>query len=122
MHLHQSKKNDFSIKDGPARDTEKVVIGSIMSSRYKNNGVVVCLTVMPSFRGNGLGEMLLQRSIDQMKEYGLDNCVLQTQRNNTNAINLYEKVGFELKGILKRHYHTNTNQRIDGVELKKSLN
>ena len=73
--------------------------------------------IMPSFRGNGLGNMLLQKALDQFKEQDLDNVVLQTQRNNPAAINMYGKFGFELQGIIDKYY----NYKLDAVELKKSL-
>lgn len=58
--------------------------------------------VLKQFWGNGIGKHLLQQSISWADSSGIKKMVLHVLETNENAIKLYEKLGFEVEGILKQ--------------------
>lgn len=59
----------------------------------------LCLT--PQFRGAGLGQELLRRSIDALHQAGANRISLAVSRNNERAVRLYRQFGFREK----RRFH-----------------
>lgn len=57
--------------------------------------------VIKSHRGLGIGEKLMRMTLNAAKEKGLTRVELTVRENNTNAIALYKKVGFEVEGVLR---------------------
>lgn len=53
-----------------------------------------------------------------MKELGCDECILQTQATNSNALKIYDKFGFTISGYMKEYYRPNND---DAIELTKKL-
>jgi ribosomal protein S18 acetylase RimI-like enzyme len=57
--------------------------------------------VLKGFWGFGIGRNLLQESISWADENGIKKMTLNVMESNKNAKALYEKLGFEVEGILK---------------------
>lgn len=55
--------------------------------------------VLASYRGKGIGEALMRAALDQAKAIGLTRIELTVRENNTAAISLYKKIGFEVEGL-----------------------
>ena len=62
------------------------------------------MAVLASWRGTGVGSVLLQACIDWARREQVHKIELRVWPHNTPAIALYEKFGFELEGNLKGHY------------------
>lgn len=58
--------------------------------------------IIPEFRGKGIGHRLMIAALDKAREEGFLRVELSVRSDNTNAIALYEKVGFVKEGLLKR--------------------
>ena len=58
----------------------------------------------PAQRGQGIAWALMQESMTQAKERGVERIVLEVRASNTPAIRLYEKCGFRELGIRKNFY------------------
>ena len=71
--------------------------------------------VIKKYRHHGLGEKLLNATIEKAKEIGLERVELEVFEDNEIAINLYKKNGFEFEG--KR---INSN-KIDGKYINSIL-
>lgn len=65
--------------------------------------------VLPRYRGQGLGQRLLETCIDKAWRKGLTRIELEVREDNHRAISLYEKVGFEREAVNRRA------MRFDGV-------
>jgi ribosomal protein S18 acetylase RimI-like enzyme len=65
--------------------------------------------VIKSHRGQGIGKKLMEATLAAAKEKGLTRVELTVRENNTNAIALYKKVGFEVEGVLRNAIY------VDGV-------
>ncbi|MBT2695507.1 GNAT family N-acetyltransferase [Bacillus sp. ISL-55] len=57
--------------------------------------------VLKEFWGYGIGKNLLQASISWADENDIKKMTLHVMESNENARRLYEKLGFEIEGILK---------------------
>ncbi|MED3553270.1 GNAT family N-acetyltransferase [Cytobacillus praedii] len=58
--------------------------------------------VIKEYWGYGIGKNLLKESISWADSNGLKKITLQVLETNDNAIKLYQKLGFEIEGILKK--------------------
>lgn len=65
------------------------------------------LAVHPSFRGLGIGRMLLEETLDQSARRGAEIATLEVRISNAVAINLYQKLGFEVVGRRPGYYRDN---------------
>lgn len=65
------------------------------------------LAVHPSFRGQGIGRILLEASLDLSAQRGAEVATLEVRVSNAAAINLYQKMGFEVVGRRPGYYRDN---------------
>jgi ribosomal-protein-alanine N-acetyltransferase len=65
------------------------------------------LAVHPSFRGQGIGRILLEETLDQSARRGAEVASLEVRVTNDSAINLYRKLGFEVVGRRPGYYRDN---------------
>ena len=61
--------------------------------------------LLPPFRGQGIGKRLILRTLDGARAFGLRRVELTVRENNTNAIELYKRVGFEVEGLQRGAVH-----------------
>jgi ribosomal protein S18 acetylase RimI-like enzyme len=57
-------------------------------------GEIESLSVLPEYRGSGLGSQLLERLEDHLHEHGVDDVILGALAGNADAIRLYERRGY----------------------------
>ena len=57
------------------------------------------LAVMPSFRGHGIGRLMLEKGVDIARSQGLLP-ILACDPHNLSAYQLYSNIGFKKEGIL----------------------
>ena len=58
-------------------------------------GEIESLSVLPEYRGSGLGSQLLERLEDHLRERGVDDLILGALAGNADAIRLYERRGYQ---------------------------
>ncbi|WP_341347491.1 GNAT family N-acetyltransferase [Paenibacillus sp. FSL H3-0469] len=58
--------------------------------------------VLQEFWGYGIGRSLLEQSISWAEAIGLEKLSLKVLEGNDKAIRLYESLGFEVEGVLRR--------------------
>jgi RimJ/RimL family protein N-acetyltransferase len=75
------------------------------------------LAIAPEQSGKGLGQVMLLEILALCKEKGILRLELSTATHNEKAIRLYEKVGFEREGILRRY----TNLKSEGRMIDELL-
>lgn len=86
------KAKDFSFV---ALDNNKIVGYILCNKEY-----IVSFAVSNKYRGQGIGSKLLKMCIGKLK----NNVKLQVRVNNSVAIKLYQKNGFEIKKTLPNYY------------------
>jgi len=68
---------------------------------FDKEAVIAQIAIGEKFRGMGLGEELLEKSIEEMKLNGISSILLYVNVNNQPAIRLYEKIGFRKTNEVK---------------------
>lgn len=66
------------------------------------NGSIQNIAVTPSHRDKGIGRHLIRHCLDGFRLAGLSRVSLDVTAQNTSAIRLYEKLGFEITKTLYR--------------------
>jgi ribosomal protein S18 acetylase RimI-like enzyme len=74
------------------------MVGLILASRVRSDvGHITQVCLLPSFRGKGLGRLLLALSAEQMAALGAKNMTLTVTEENTQAVDLYLGLGFAVE-------------------------
>ncbi|TGC09440.1 GNAT family N-acetyltransferase [Methanolobus halotolerans] len=99
MYARSFKKTTYVYKDN---DEVKgyclyYVTSPLSSLGLKKTATLYSFTVDSRCRGQGIGTNLLQNSIHEMRLNRIDRIKLYVDSDNIAAINLYQKVGFEVK-------------------------
>ena len=68
------------------------------------SGYVAMLAVLPKYRGNGLGKILVMKSVEAMESQNVEEVVLETEVTNTAALHLYQSLGFVREKRLISYY------------------
>lgn len=63
------------------------------------------LAIHPDFSGKGFGKQMMQEIITLAKEMGILRLELSVGSENLPAQKLYEKLGFEKEGVLRKYTH-----------------
>jgi ribosomal-protein-alanine N-acetyltransferase len=82
---------------------------SINSLKYINQGHLVSIAVTEAYRRRGIGQILLQNSMQSIKKYKIKQYVLEVRVSNYTAIRLYEKFNYKIESIKKNYYRDGEN-------------
>lgn len=69
------------------------------------------LAIHPNFAGKGYGKKMMQEIIALGKKMGLLRMELSTSVINEKAIALYEKLGFEKEGVLRKYTYLKSEEK-----------
>lgn len=67
-------------------------------------GHIVSVAVGNEHRHQGVGTALIKAGMKGMEEYGASEFFLEVRMTNEAAINIYEKLNYEIKRVLKGYY------------------
>jgi peptide alpha-N-acetyltransferase len=92
-----------------ARDTTNncnigVIVCKLDHDPKWRRGYIAMLAVEQAYRRRGIGKMLVQRSIEVMREKGCDEVMLEAEVTNKSALILYDRLGFIRERRLYRYY------------------
>jgi ribosomal-protein-alanine N-acetyltransferase len=83
------------------------LVGYIINSRYVDAWHVMNVAVDPDYRDRGIATRLLERLFELTSNDGRRGYTLEVRVSNETAISLYEKLGFERRGIRRGYYTDN---------------
>src|SRR4051794_27130475 len=83
--------------------------GYLVVSRYVDAWHVMNVAVDPAHRGRGIATMLLERLFELTANDARRGYTLEVRVSNATAISLYERLGFESRG-LRRGYYTDNRE------------
>ena len=83
------------------------LVGYLIVSRYVDAWHVMNVAVDPDQRGRGVATMLLERLFDLTAADARRGYTLEVRVSNEAAIDLYERLGFEPRGIRRGYYTDN---------------
>jgi ribosomal-protein-alanine N-acetyltransferase len=93
-----------------AFDTESgALVGYLIISRYVDAWHVMNVAVAPSERRRGIAQNLLERLFELTANDSRRGYTLEVRVSNTDAIRLYERLGFQARG-LRRGYYTDNRE------------
>jgi ribosomal-protein-alanine N-acetyltransferase len=90
--------------------------GFLVVSRYVDAWHVMNIAVDPEQRGRGIGTMLLERLFELTAADARRGYTLEVRVSNASAISLYERLGFEARGMRRGYY---TDNREDALIMWK---
>jgi ribosomal-protein-alanine N-acetyltransferase len=67
-------------------------------------GHIVSVAVLPQHRGKGIGKALVTKAMESMRLYKAKQCFLEVRVTNTQAVNLYKKLEFEVSRTIRGYY------------------
>lgn len=82
---------------------------------------VMGISILKDYWGCGLGSYLMQLAIDQTRANGFEQLELGVYSDNSRAIHLYEKFGFERYGIQPRAFKLKDSTYRDEIIMVKML-
>ena len=82
---------------------------------------VMGISILKDYWGCGLGHFLMQLAIDQTRANGFEQLELGVYSDNSRAIHLYEKFGFERYGIQPRAFKLKDGTYRDEIIMVKML-
>jgi ribosomal-protein-alanine N-acetyltransferase len=92
------------------------LLGYLIISRYVDAWHVMNVAVEPEHRRRGIATALLDRLFELTAEDGRRGYTLEVRVSNTQAIALYERLGFQARGIRRGYY---TDNREDALIMWK---
>lgn len=86
-------------------ETKKQIVGTVTGTIEYETIHVKTLAAHPSFQNLGIGTNLMKEIEKEAVKVRLRKISLLTTPIMNSAINLYEKLGYEKEGVLKRQFH-----------------
>ena len=80
------------------------IAGYIGSHNVLGEVYITNVAVFPEFRRKGVGKVLVEFLVNEMKAENAEFVTLEVRRSNQNAIFLYEKCGFQKVGERRNFY------------------
>lgn len=111
--------NEYSYLIGYYQD-DKLVGYTCVRAMYEE--AQVCnVAVLPEYRRQGIAKQLIEEMLRLSAEKGCQVCELEVNTENTPAVELYKKCGFEVAGIRKNFYRRSRYNSRDAYTMTKSL-
>ena len=85
------------------------IIGMGASSRDGDEVSIFGFGITPEFRSKGYGYKLLHLIVEQLRQSGIREIVIEVDSKNTHAFNLYQKFGFQIETAFE-YYRKKTNE------------
>ena len=93
-----------------------VLVGYLIISRYVDAWHVMNVAVSPEYRGRGIAAALLERLFELTGHDAARGYTLEVRVSNETAIRLYERLGFQARGVRHGYY---TDNREDALIMWK---
>ncbi len=72
--------------------------------KFIKKGHIISIAVLPEFRRNGIASDLVKSALAALRNLEAEECYLEVRSSNEPAIQLYEKLGFELARKVPHYY------------------
>ncbi len=83
---------------------------------FVKKGHVVSVAVLNEYRRRGIGKTLVEEAIKGVKSKKCDELYLEVRCSNTEAVKLYENMGFFIKQRLKTYYRDGEDAYLMTIE------
>ncbi len=86
--------------------------GYVLYTVVAGEGEILNLAVAPGARRRGLGRILLEATLDRMRETGAATVFLEVRQSNQAAIELYARSGFASISLRRGYYRNPTEHAV----------
>ncbi len=102
-------------------DCDGKIVGFIIACIYEgeNRAVITRVAVAPEYRGRGIATRMIEIVIDYLRDMNMSEVILDVEIVKRGAISLYEKIGFEAKGIAHSDNEEEENFLTMAIKLKR---
>jgi len=100
------------------RLADGVCAGYICSMLVLDEGQILNVAVHPSYRGQGVGRILVEAALEEFRKKGASFVTLEVRPSNAAAISLYIRCGFITDGRRKAYYENGE----DAILMKYTMN
>jgi len=80
------------------------IVGAVMCGHDGRRGSIYHTGVLPEFRGRGIGERMVRRSLSCLRDLGITTAFLFTHERNTGAQAFWRRIGWEYCPWVQYHY------------------
>ena len=87
-----------------AHESEGRVTGFIIARRLGEEAEVLNLAVRPETRKKGIGGILLQAAVEELRHRGVTRVYLEVRESNTQAKSFYQNHGLAVTGVRPKYY------------------
>lgn len=84
---------------------------------FVKKGHVVSVALLQEHRGKNIGEALMMEGINGISTRKGDEIYLEVRTSNGPAISLYQKLGFQIKSVLKSYYRDGEDANLMALEI-----
>ncbi len=84
---------------------------------FVKKGHVVSIAVLDEYRKKGIGNALVEESVNGIKLRKCDEFYLEVRCSNNDAVRLYEKLGFVIRQQLNAYYRDGEDAFLMAIEL-----
>ena len=84
---------------------------------FVKKGHVVSIAVLDEYRKKGIGNALVEESVNGVKLRKCDEFYLEVRCSNNDAVRLYEKLGFVIRQQLNAYYRDGEDAYLMAIEL-----
>ena len=111
-------ENESDERSGKDRNEIREVLAFLVAQRIDADWELENLVVAQSVRKRGIGTLLLEKLIAQVRDETGKSIFLEVRESNEGASRLYQKLGFQQVGLRKGYYQ---NPSEDAILLRLSL-
>ncbi len=104
MSLISQLLDDYPESFLVAIDEGERIVGYCVSTRDGRSLHLVSIAVRPEYRREGIGSGLMRRLLEHTFSTGVEDIVLEVKLENTAALTLYRKFGFESRAVIDNYY------------------
>jgi [ribosomal protein S18]-alanine N-acetyltransferase len=101
-------------------DVANDIVGHAIMSMGAGEAHILNVCVREDFRCRGLGRTAMRHLLERARNSGMQDAYLEVRPTNTNAIRLYQSLGFERVGT-RRGYYQAVGGREDAAVLRRRL-
>jgi N-acetylglutamate synthase len=76
---------------------EGEVVGTILAGHDYRRGYIYHFIVDKNYRKQGIGKLLLEKSLTKLKNAGIKKCHIAVYKDNIEAKSIWERIGFKLR-------------------------
>lgn len=109
-----NKENSF--RETYALKKQKEIIGILILDIIYERVELIQIEILKNNRGQGYGNQLMEFVITRARQKKAENITLEVHEDNTVAIHLYQKYGFQKVAIRKNYYHNK-----DGILMERKM-